>query len=156
MQYNVNNEWGNEHTSNNHANILFKLGVHPNIVSKSIKAWIKRSCKGYNLAGLQKKCHMWGNWSESLSKRNIFLYHNLKSIYFPTKNYNLWWLTIKLITLTTYSIFDFSLSFSFLFYSFSNVQFFSLIQCCQVILQLHHNLTYNASFFSPTWIQQKL
>jgi len=29
---------GNEHTSNNQANILIKLGVHPNIISKSIKS----------------------------------------------------------------------------------------------------------------------
>jgi len=28
---------GNEHTSNNNANILIKLGVHPNIISKNIK-----------------------------------------------------------------------------------------------------------------------
>ena len=28
---------GNKHTSNNQANILIKLGIHPNIISKSIK-----------------------------------------------------------------------------------------------------------------------
>ena len=29
---------GNEHTSNNPANILIKLGVHPNIISESIES----------------------------------------------------------------------------------------------------------------------
>jgi len=29
---------GHERTSNNHANILIKLCVHPNIISKSIKS----------------------------------------------------------------------------------------------------------------------
>ena len=46
---------GYEHTSGNQVNIQIKLCVHPNIVSKGTKAWIKRSLKVVTWLGYKRK-----------------------------------------------------------------------------------------------------
>ena len=46
---------GYEHTSGNQVNIQIKLCVHPNIVSKGTKAWIKRSLRVITWLGYKRK-----------------------------------------------------------------------------------------------------
>jgi len=44
-----------KHTSDNQVNIQIKLCVHPNIISKSTKTWIKRSLRVITWLGYKRK-----------------------------------------------------------------------------------------------------
>jgi len=44
-----------KHTSGNRVNILINLCVHPNIISKGRKAWIKRSLRVITWLGYKRK-----------------------------------------------------------------------------------------------------
>jgi len=44
-----------KHTSGNQVNIQIKLCVHPNIISKGTKAWIKRSLRVVTWLGYKRK-----------------------------------------------------------------------------------------------------
>jgi hypothetical protein len=46
---------GYEHTSGNQVNIPIKLCVHPTIISKGIKTWIKRSLRVITWLGYKRK-----------------------------------------------------------------------------------------------------
>jgi len=46
---------GFEHTSGNQVNIQITLCVHPNIISKGTKAWIKRSFRVVTWLGYKRK-----------------------------------------------------------------------------------------------------
>ena len=46
---------GYGHTSSNPVNIQVKLCVHPNIISKGTKAWIKRSLRVVTWLGYKRK-----------------------------------------------------------------------------------------------------
>ena len=111
---------GNVHTSNNQDNILIKLGVHPNIISKSIdqKVFLKViTWSGYKRIAICGIIEI---------KRPIIeehsLYQQLKPITFPTNHYKP--LVINNLSNNLNNLFYFFfLSFSsFLFFSFSNLQ----------------------------------
>jgi len=121
-----------KHTSGNQVNIQIKLCVHPNIISKGTKAWIKRSLRVVTWLGYKRKDisgtieFKWPSIREhsfySHSTNKFTIIPLLLNTHFGVKT----WYTV---ILTTY--------FSFFFFSFVfhvHILFFFLflctIQCC--------------------------
>ena len=131
---------GNVHTSNNQDNILIKLGVHPNIISKSIdqKVFLKViTWSGYKRIAICGIIEI---------KRPIIeehsLYQQLKPITFPTNHYKP--LVINNLSNKLNNLFYFFFFLFLLFFFFFNLQNFDAfnfyaIQCCQVTLTIHHD-----------------
>jgi len=119
-----------EHTSGNQVNIQIKLCVHPTIISKGTKTWIKRSLRV--VTWLQKKGHFWDNWIQMAKHKRTFLLFTFKRHIYknPINSKQTFgvqsWHTL---ILTTYSIFGFFFLFLFLFllfFSLSCTHFFFL------------------------------
>ena len=129
----------NVHTSNNQANILIKLCVHPNIISKSIdqKVFLKViTWSGYKRIAICGIIEI---------KRPIIeehsLYQQLKPIAFPTNHYKP--LVINNLSNNLDNLFCFLFFFLFLlfFFKFTNFDTSNIytITCCQVTLTIHHD-----------------
>ena len=124
---------GYEHTSGNQVNIPIKLCVHPNIVSKGIKTWIKRSLRVITWLGYKRNVICGAIEIKKPNNQEHSLYQPLNFTTFPTNHYKP--LVLKHEALWSWQLIFF-LDFSF-FFSFSfhvHIFFFFLYLQHHVVL----------------------
>jgi len=120
------------HTSGNQVNIQIKLCVHPNIVSKGTKAWIKRSWRvvtwlGYKRKDISGTIEFKG---PSIREYSFYSHSTDKFTIIPLLlNTNFGVKTWYTVILTTYFS-SFLLFFMYTFFSPFFFLFLCTIQCC--------------------------
>jgi len=124
-----------KHTSGNRVNIQINLCVHPNIISKGTKAWIKRSLRVITWLGYKRKdiSGTIGFKWPSIREHSFYLHSKDKFTSIPLLlNTNFGVKTWYTVILTTYSsfgffflflCFSFSCTHSFLFFFYFYVQY---------------------------------
>jgi len=119
---------------NTHPTIMLTSWLsYVSIQISSQKAWIKKSFYGYNLAWLQKKCHMWDNWIQKGKHRGTFFIFTTNFSQFHSKPM----VTINQHTNLDNLFYFFSLFLLFLFFFKCTHLCFSFytISCCQITIE---------------------
>ena len=142
-----------EHTSGNQVNIPIKLCVHPNIISKGIKTWIKRSLRVITWLGY-KRNFIFGAIE---IKKPIKEEH---SLYQPLKIHNLSYQSLQTLgvhmrytlILTTYSLFGFFFLFLFFFFFLFMYTLFSFL----FLLYLQQHVVLIKDKITPLYLTKDL
>jgi len=147
-------------TSDNQVNIQMKLCVHPNIVSKGTKAWIKRSSRvvtwlGYKRKDISRTIEFKG---PSIREHSFYSHSTDKFTIIPlllNTNFGVkTWYTVILTTYFSFFFFSFVFhvhilfSFFFFFYVQNNVVLITQLKFHQFTRQLIYIYP-----FSPTWTE---
>ena len=152
---------GYEHTSGNQVNIPIKLCVHPNIISKGIKTWIKRSLRVITWLGYKRNVICGAIEIKKPNKEKHSLYQPLNSTIFPTNHYKP--LVLKHEALWSWQLiffldFSFFFSFSFSFHVHIVFLFFCIYNnmLSWSKINLHHSTWHKIYIYllSPTWINK--
>lgn len=156
---------GYEHTPDNQVNIHIKLCVHPIIISKGIKTWIKRSLRVVTWLGYKRKdiCGIVEFKWPSIEEHSFYIHTKCKFTTFllnskqtlRDKQSTPWsWQLILFWFFFLFFFFSFSFLFFFMYTFCSSFYFWVFITMSWSTIQFHHFLTIKlTSLFSPTWIQ---
>jgi len=134
-----------KHTSGNQVNIQIKLYVHPNIISKGTKTWIKRSLRVVTWLGYKRKdiCGSIELKWPSIREHSLYSHSKEKFKRVPLILTNPWCLTWYTLILTTYSIFGFFFLFLFFFFFFFFFIMYTLFSSFLSIFVFTNNVVFD-------------